>query len=200
MKSRIWIRLSAIGLACALPLLIYVSAVCGRSLIWQGSVYASGDEVIGPVLANGTPYIIVAKNTWWYSYLPYNLAADAMYWTNDSSDNIFWGNHFPEPNGHSFLQIDEQDVDFGPFSNGDTGHTYTIGWNGSGSAVTFRIMDWLDGNYTNNVCHIDVFIYAGVTVGGQIADSPGQGLVYFAATGLVLACAVVLPLLRKACG
>ena len=184
-------------LACVLPLLIGASIVLGRELVWQGSVYSSGDEVTGPLLTYGRSYVIVAENTWWYNALPINLAADAMYYTTDPSDSVFWGNHFPEPGGHSFLQIDTHDVNWGPFSNGDTGHTYTIGWIGNGTVVSFRIVDWIDGNYTNNVCHIDISIYVDVIVGGRIADVSGQMLTYFAATGLIFGCATVLPLAKK---
>jgi hypothetical protein len=181
---------------------MFVSTALGTAdqLVWQGSVYSSGDEVTGPVLMNGARYVIVANNTWWYKYIPFNLAADAMYYTTDPSDNIFWGNHFPEPSGHSFLQVDRLDVDWGPFSNGDTGHTYTLGWKGNGTAVSFRIVDWIDGNYTNNVCHIDVCIYADVTVGGRIADEQGQVLTYFAVTGIILSCAVTRTFAKKILG
>ena len=173
MRLCVWIRLLPVLLLCALPLLVGVSTVYGRLPVWQGTVYSSGVEVTGPVLASGTSYSIVAKYTWWYKYLPDNLAADAMYYTTDPSNNIFWGNHFPAPFGHSFLQIDLQDVDWGPFSNGDTDHTYTTVWNGDGTAVSFRIVDWMDGNYTNNVCHINLEIYACPRpyVGGYITDT-----------------------------
>jgi len=197
LRLHYWIRFSVVRLACALLLLVGVSTVMGRSLVWEGSVYSSGVEVIGPVLTSGTQYVIVAKNTWWYKYIPYNLAADAMYYTTDPSDNIFWGNHFPAPGGHSFLQIDNNDFDWGSFSNGDTGHTYTIGWTGSGAPVSFRIRDWNDSNYENNVCHIDVYIYVDVTVGGRIADEQGQVLTYFAVTGIILSCAVTRAFAKK---
>lgn len=197
-----WVGLLVAGFVCVLPLFVGVSAVYGDGWgVWHGSVYSSGVEVTGPVLANGTSYVIVAKNTWWYRYLPYNLAADAMYYTDDSSNNIFWGNHFPEPDGHSFLQIDQQDVNWGAFSNGDTGHTYSVVWTGNGTAVSFRIVDWMDTNYTNNVCHIDVSIYTNWPVAGEIVDTSGHVatllLTYFAATGLILASVTGLALFKK---
>jgi len=197
-----WVRLSIAGVSCAFLLLVCVSPVLGTEsvLVWQGSVDSSGDEVVGPVLADGRPYVIVAKNTWWYKYLPYNLAADAMYYTTDASNSIFWGNHFPAPGGHSFLQVDEHDVDWGPFSNGETGHTYTIGWNGSGTAVSFRIVDWMDNDYTNNVCHVDMYVYAEITVGGRVADWERQVFMYFCATGLIFGSAMILAFEKRARG
>ena len=197
LRLHYWFRFSVVGLTCAFLLLVGVSTVMGRSLVWEGSVYSSGVEVIGPVLTSGTQYVIVAKNTWWYKYIPYNLAADAMYYTTDPLNTINWSNYFPAPGGHSFLQIDNDDVDWGPFSNGDTGHTYTIGRTGNGAPVSFRIRDWNDSSYENNVCHIDVYIYVDVTVGGRIADWGEQVVTYFAVTGLIFACATALPVSKK---
>ena len=197
MRLQRWFGLLAVAVACALPLLVGASTVLGRELVWQGTVYSSGVEVTGPLLMYGRSYVIVAENAWWYSYLPFNLAADSMYYTTDPSNSVFWGNHFPAPGGHSFLQIDRLDVNWGPFSNGDTGHTYTIDWIGNGTAVSFRVVDWIDSNYTNNVCHIDISIYVDVIVGGCIADVSGQVLTYFAVTGLIFGCATVLPLAKK---
>lgn len=201
LRSHVWVGLLAVGLVFALPLLVGVSTVYGGPLVWQGSVDSSGVEVTGPVLASGTPYVIVAKNTWWYKYLPDNLAADAMYYTTDPSNNIYWGNHFPELSGHSFLQVDKQDVDWGPFSNGDAGHTYSLVRDGAGAAVSFRIVDWMDDNYTNNVCHIIVSVYVNFPVGGEIVDTSGQVrarlLTYFAVTGLMFACATALASSKK---
>jgi hypothetical protein len=139
-------------------------------LIWDKYVLSSGVEVTSPVLEYGKLYRIVADEVWWYNW-DYNLAADAQYYTTDLSNSWDWVNHFHAPDGHSFLQINGQDVNWGPFSNGDTNHTYTIYYTGEGAALTFRIVDWMDGNYGNNYCKIRVRIYKSVTVGGYVVDS-----------------------------
>ena len=139
-----------------------------ETLVWSDWVYSSGDLVTGPILISGKTYRIVAKEIWWYDKPPANLAADAQYYTTDNSDHWNWGNHFPAPDGHSFLQIDGADVAWGPFSNGDTGHTYSIEYTGTGQEITFQIIDWIDDDYTNNNCHIPVEIYvcsSGLTPG-----------------------------------
>jgi hypothetical protein len=128
-----------------------------ETLIWWGDVYSNGVTRTGPVLDAFIQYRVVAKEIWWYNYAA-DLAADAMYYT-DSPPHWDWINHYPAPDGHSFLQIDGEDVDWGPFSNGNTGHTYSIYYEGTGAAITFRIVDWIDGNYDNNYCHLPVEIY-----------------------------------------
>jgi hypothetical protein len=154
-----------------LPISMTIVSTCladQGQLIWESWVYSSGVEVVSPVLDHNTQYRIVASEIWWYNY-PASLQADAQYYTTVNQE-WNWVNHFPEPNGHSFLQIDGQDVDWGPFSNGDTGHTYTIYYIGQGYALTFKIVDWLNG-YENNVCHLPVKIYKDVSVGGYVVDS-----------------------------
>jgi hypothetical protein len=142
-----------------------------ETLIWEAYVPSTGLNVATNVtLFQGEQYRIVASDRWWYSMpTENNLAADAQYYTTDFTDSWNWGNHF-QIDGHSFLQINGNDVDWGPFSNGDTNHTYTILYNGQGALVTFRIVDWVDGNYTNNQCKLDVKIYEEITVGGHIVD------------------------------
>jgi hypothetical protein len=162
-------------------------------LIWEGSVSSSGAPVVGPVLTLGESYTIVASNRWWYNN-PQNLAADAEYYTTDYSDSWNWGNYF-RVDDHSFLQINGEDVEWGPFSNGDTNHTYSINYIGQGTAITFAIVDWVDFNYSNNVCHLDVTITESSTcVGGYIVDpASGSGFGYgvlFAAVGI---CVLTVP-------
>lgn len=129
-----------------------------ESLIWTASVYSSGQAVTSPILMSGIQYRIVAKEIFFYLYSPMgSLAADAQYYTTSWSGWI-WNNYYA-PDGHSFLQINGNDVNWGPFSNGDTGHTYSIYYTGNNAAITFQLIDWLDGNYTNNYCHLPVFIY-----------------------------------------
>jgi hypothetical protein len=121
------------------------------------------------VLQLGALYVIVADEAgdWWYNTAngwPWYYAADAQYYTTDLTDASgrpasFWTNHFPAPDGHSFLQINGKDVNWGPFSNGDTGHRYTIYYTGEGKTVQFQIVDWIDRDISNNACHIPVRIY-----------------------------------------
>lgn len=154
---------------------VAVSPVAAEYLVWEGSVYSSGAEVYSPVLGSGGRYRIEVGGIWWYDW-DENLAADAMYYTTSASDSWDWPNHFPAPGGHSFLQINSLDVDWGLFSNGDTGHMYSIRCIGNGTSVSFRIVDWMDGNYGNNDCHFLVRIYGDCarereTVGGYVVDS-----------------------------
>jgi hypothetical protein len=126
--------------------------------IWESWVYSNGTPVTTPIsLANGVKYKIVVSEVFYYDK-PHNYAADAMYYTTQYPDSFNWGNHLPAPNGHSFLQINGNDVNWGPFSNGDTYHTYTITYTGTGAPITFQIIDWIDG-YANNYCHLVVKIY-----------------------------------------
>jgi hypothetical protein len=152
--------------------MFFVAPVRSLSLLWEDQVLSSGLEVTSPVLISGEQYTIVVSDRWWYSKPSEdNLAADAMYYTTDYTDSWDWVNHFAAPDGHSFLRIDGQDIDWGPFSNGDTNHTYSINYTGQSAALTFRIVDWVDGNYTNNECKLLVRIYGEHTVGGTIVDA-----------------------------
>lgn len=165
-------------------------------LIWDVYVLTSGAAITSPLLKSGYTYRIVADEIWWYDY-DFNLAADAQYYTTDGSDSWDWTNYFTAPGGHSFLQINEQDVDWGAFSNGDTGHTYTIYYTGAEAAITFRIVDWMDENYDNNDCRIRVRIYESVTVGGHVVDSNRFAPVNFwVITALMLAVAIAVPVIK----
>ena len=121
------------------------------------NVSSDGTPVPSPTLDLGKHYKIIAKKVFMYDY-PNKLAADAMYYTT-GPDQWQWTNHFPEPNGHSFLQINGQDVNWGPFSNGDKYHRYAINYLGEGEALSFQIVDWMDGDWSNNECHISVKIF-----------------------------------------
>jgi len=159
-----------------------------ESLVWEGDVYSSGVPVASPVLASGISYRIVAAEMWFYDNSSW-LAADAQYYTNSSISTWDWLNHY-RPGSHSFLQINGTDVDWGPFSNGDTGHTYSIYYNGAGAPITFAIMDWMDHNYGNNDCHLHLRIYAEITVGGSVVDSIPSGTVSVFTVGALLLASV----------
>ncbi|MCJ7762140.1 hypothetical protein MUP38_01640, partial [Candidatus Bathyarchaeota archaeon] len=132
--------------------------VSQSQFFWEGTAYSTtGAIVTTPTLQSGTTYRIEAQEIFWYDY-GNSLEADAMYYTTATA-GWNWENHFPAPGGHSFLQMNGADVNWGPFSNGDTVHTYSIQYVGQGTPVTFQIVDWMDQNYTNNNCHLPIFIY-----------------------------------------
>ena len=57
--------------------------------------------------------------------------------------------------------MDGADVNWGPFSNGDTGHSYKIEPQGNDASVVFQIFDWYDEDYSNNCggSYLTVYIY-----------------------------------------
>ena len=179
----------------AMLFLTFVPVMAG-TLVWEGEVPSTGVGVVSSVLEYGKLYHIVAEEVWWYNY-PDNLAADAQYYTTDFSNSWNWGNHFPEPSGHSFLQINGHDVNWGPFSNGNDGHRYSIPYTGEGTAITFRIVDWMDGNYGNNDCKLIVKIYEDVTVGGYVVDSnPFEIAASWVIGLLMLAAGITVPIIK----
>lgn len=179
--------------AVSLPLLGATLLGTTEHLVWHGDVYSSGVPVTSSVLEQGVSYRIEAEGMWFYDN-PNSLAADAQYFTNSSLDTWDWLNHF-QNDSHSFLHIDGQDVDWGPFSNGDTGHTYSLYYTGEDASIAFRIMDWMDQNTANNVCHLHVWIYTEVTVGGRIVDSSPPGAVNVLAVGVLLASLAMVPII-----
>jgi len=127
------------------------------TLIATFDVPSDGTPVTSPALEAGKTYKVVATEMFWYDK-PNWKEADAQYY-QIGNKGWNWDGYAPAPDGHSFLQIDGMDVDWGPFSNGDTGHTYTTYVNGDGAPLSFSIVDWMDGDYTNNDCHLPVFVY-----------------------------------------
>lgn len=164
------------------------------TLVWQGDVSSSsGVPTYSPVLGNGVPFVIVASEVWWYNN-DSNLAADAQYYTKDSSNSWFWGNHFSAPGGHSFLQINGADVNWGLYGTGETLHNYTISYVGKGQALAFQIVDWVDKDYSNNFCHIVVKIYKEICVGGEVINPDLAGKIGLWAVGVsVLAALAMVP-------
>ncbi len=150
-------------LLAAILLFTYVivsgSAVNAQeNFFWYGNVYsATGAPTVTPTLVSGTEYRIVASTVFWYNYSA-GLQADAQYYTTNST-GWNWVNYYPAPNGHSFLQINGGDVNWGSFSNGNTNHTYSIMYIGEGAPISFQIYDWVDQDFSNNNCHIEVSIY-----------------------------------------
>jgi hypothetical protein len=181
-----------------LAIAVLPALATGPTLVWYGQASSSTGAVkTGPVLESGVSYRIVAMNPWLYN-IDDNTAADAMYYTTNATSNMYWGGvNFPCPGGHSFLQVSGQDVNWGPFSDGEFNHTYTIHAVGNGTTVTFQIHDWMDSNYANNYCHIDIYIYLDVVVGGRVADWTGELIAYFAFSGAVFAGAVGVPAVKR---
>jgi len=188
-KKRAFFAFSSILLLLFMSMVILSPVMAVETFIWESWINSTGVEVVSPVLENGKQYRIVAEEIWWYNK-PANLAADAQYYTTNASDHWNWGNHFPAPGGHSFLTINGEDIDWGPFSNGDTGHRYTIYLIGSGFPLTFKLVDLING-YGNNECHLLVRIYKDVRVGGRIVDSTTLGI-YLLWIGTVLTLAVIV--------
>jgi len=188
---------------------LFVLSVCGllvlptvaeSSLVWEGDVYSSGVEVTSTVLNYGAAYRVVATQVWYYSVEEHTyLAADAMYYTTDSSDTVYWGNYFPVPGGGSFLQINGQNVSWGAFSNGASGnHTYTTYCTGTGVGLTFGIVHWAGPSYGAISCHLHVQIYGEFPAGGRIADVVPSGLVVGFVVGAVAFAAVgTVPVIRR---
>jgi len=131
------------------------------SHLWEGTVSSSGEEVVSPILEYLKPYRIVATGFFWYNN-PSNLAADAEYYSTYPTVYSEWRDHFPAPGGRSFLQINGEDIDWGPFNNGKDGHTYSIYYTGEGGPITFRIVDQIDDDYSDNYCHLTLRIYEDV--------------------------------------
>ncbi|EMR73720.1 hypothetical protein MCGE09_00491, partial [Thaumarchaeota archaeon SCGC AB-539-E09] len=127
------------------------------TLIWEEDISSSGVPQVSPVLITGKLYYIEADEIFWYDQSGY-FAADAQYYTTDNTNAWQWVNHYAVPES-SFLQINGESVNWGPFSNGDTGHTYSIEYIGEGEAITFKIVDLMDETYSNNHCHLPVKIY-----------------------------------------
>jgi hypothetical protein len=189
-----FLAFSSTLLLVVMSMVIVSPVMAVETFIWESWVYSTGVDVVSPILDDGRQYRIVAEEIWWYNY-PVRLEADAQYYTTDNSSSWDWVSYLHAPGGHSFLRINGEDVDWGPFSNGDTGHKYTIYLIGSGFPLTFRLVDLING-YGNNVCHLVVRIYKDVRVGGRIVDSTPPGIYLpWIATVLTLAMVVTVPII-----
>jgi len=137
--------------------------------IWEADVWSTGGAVVSPVLEAGREYRIDV-NGWFISTHPVygwvTFAADAQYYTMEFNGTFIfgptWTTPLPAPGGHSFLQIDGMDVNWGTFNNTD--HEYTTYYTGTGAPITFAIVDWIDGTPERNFSHIHVRIYEGPRV------------------------------------
>jgi hypothetical protein len=154
-------NIGALGLFTLAAILLIVSILqvhAETTLVWKDTAYSNtGAPITTPILEMGKQYTINATSCFWYNASS-GFQADAQYYTT-SNNGWYWDNNLSLANGHSFLQINGTDANWGPFSNGETGHEYSITYSGQGSALTFQIVDWMDQNYTNNNCHIVISIY-----------------------------------------
>jgi len=185
-----------------------VAPVAAPVLVWEGVVHPhNGHPAVSTapvILELGKRYRIVVEEMWWYETAatapPQGLGADAQYYTTDPSDSWNWGNYLSAPGGHSFLQINGMDINWGPFSNGDTGHTYSIYYFGQGAAIVFQLVDWVDDNYENNESHLPIRIYYDpVIVGGVLTPVNSLAVLapYLALVGLGGALSAVFAVRRK---
>jgi len=147
-----------------------------ETFIWSADVPSSGASVTSPVLEAGREYRIVARGVFTSFPPPFRYWADAQYYTTTS-----WETSYDQPDDHSFLQINGQDVVWGMWSNTPYYHTYSIYRMGSGAPLIFRIVDWIDNDYTNNDCHFHVKLYEGPIV-------PPEGETAFAYGGDYATC------------
>jgi hypothetical protein len=122
--------------------------------LWTAHVPSTNEPITSPILAVGIEYDITISERFWYDY-PNNLAADAQYYTTNSSDSLNWVNYFSLPNRHSFLQINGNDVQLGSYN---PGHGYSTSYIGKGEPITLQVVDWIDGDYSNNFCHFEIKI------------------------------------------
>lgn len=172
MKKKVIFHLSSMMLIL-MSVMIFSPALvkAGEVLVWEGEVYSKGVTVFSPTLEAGVIYRIVASEIFFYDF-PNQLAADPQWYTDQDGVNWWnWLNNIICPVPHSFLQINDADINWGPFSNGDTGHMYSIYYMGEGAPIGFKIVDWVDLNYGNNFSHFPLKIYRVTSVGGIIVRS-----------------------------
>lgn len=151
MKNLKALFVAALLFATLFTVLPIYTAVAQETLVWSGYVHSTGALVTGPVLTAGKSYRIDASGIWWYD-TDADLEADAQYY--ETSQN--WLSYLPAPDGHSFLQVNGIDQNWGPFTNT---FAYSITITGTGGAVTLQIVDWVDENYDNNDCKLWVAIF-----------------------------------------
>jgi len=170
MRKRVGFGLILVA-ALAFTFLPIYSANAAEIEVWAGSISSNGTPVTTPTLVFGVTYrIVVEPSVMWLG----GVYADAQYHSPVGSQLWVWTSGIPI-DSHSFLQINGNDVNWGSFSNGlftpppYEGHTYETTFVGNDAPITFRIKDWWDFDYTNNVCHQEVKIFreegAGFTPG-----------------------------------
>lgn len=163
MQKRIAFGLTLVTALTLLLLPIY-TARAAEILVWEGPVSSNGTPVTTPTLVLGVTYRIVVISG---VMLLGDVYADAQYHSPPIPTQWWVWLSGTQPDSHSFLQINSGDVDWGDFNNGwgdplnppYGGHSYETTWVGEDAPITFRIYDWTDEDYTNNICHCYVQIY-----------------------------------------
>jgi hypothetical protein len=145
-------KLITLFILAAMIIAVPSMSVKADTLVWSGSVYSTGPEVSSIVSTSGVNYRIVVSEIFYPSP---SHAADAMYYTTEPS-TWPWNSHSPAPGGNSFLQINQQSVNWGAYN---PNHVYTYYFTGNGNTIKFRIVDWVAPDVANN-CHFYVEIYA----------------------------------------
>jgi hypothetical protein len=161
------------------------TAKASETEIWEGTVSSDGTSVTSSVLLSGKIYHIYVEPG--IMYLGLSTFCDAQYYITNPSDAWVWSS-YSQVDSHSFLQINGQDVVWGPFSNGHPdyppylGHEYDTYYIGQGVPITLKITDWIDGIYDSNSCHLQVKIYESdqIQVGSDVSVilSPKLGLTF----------------------
>jgi len=133
-----------------------VTSIKADTLIASFDVSSDGTPVDSPILNSGTSYRIVAREIYCVSNTESpRVYADAMYYSSDTQPGGWiWNSYETLPDGHSFLQINGMDVDWGSYYSD---HRYEIEYIGEGTAITFQIYDWIDEDYSNNYCHLEIY-------------------------------------------
>ena len=104
MKALLVVTMLFASMLTLLPLY----AVNAETSIWGNNVYSTGAPVTGPVLTAGKTYRIAVSGIFWYD-VDADLEADVQYY--ETSQN--WLSYLPAPGGHSFLQINGMDQNWG---------------------------------------------------------------------------------------
>ena len=134
---------------------------CEESGGWYADVHsdpgAGANVVTTPILDEGRIYYITTAEIFWPDYS--DVQADAQFYSTDDFSTWFKPES-PPGTIHSFLQINDNDVNWGDTPNLDpsTWHQYTVPFTGSGEPITLSLIDWYDNDYANNVCHLPVCI------------------------------------------
>jgi hypothetical protein len=119
-------------------------------LIWDQWTCSGGGNYMSPILTDARQYRIEVSNQFIYN-TTLDGRADAKYYSPDT-----WTNYYPAPDGHSLMQIDGGDIDWGAYNSG---HVYSILFEGTGASLRFQIVDWVDSTSGNNGGSLRIRIY-----------------------------------------
>lgn len=149
----------------------YADCTAADGGFWYWWVSSSGPPVTGPTLENGRIYYITAAEIFFPDMRDMRIQADAQFYTTTGytiPPAAYVWPLWTQPDSHSFLQINGQDVSWGiaPLFDEAHWHKYTVPYRGTGEPITFSIYDWYDnGIISNNYCHLPVCIVGPVPYG-----------------------------------